>query len=112
MATARLQVLDEYAVDDNDYLDFMDDLKLWASKWVPEIQLAIAKESRGLFGNQAVRMLVGAWAEMERKDAAAAASAFDRAAECDGVVNPDDFKGIGTSEKGGYSEALYMLLVR
>ena len=112
MATARLQVLDELEVDENDYVDYMDDLKLWASKWVPEIQLAIAKESRALFENPAVRMLVGAWAEMERKDAAAAAYAFNRAAGGAGDVDPGDFRGIGTSEKGGYSEALYMLLVK
>ena len=113
MTTANLNILEaqEYELDSNDYYDFMEDLKLWASKWVPEIGIPIAKASNELFKDAAVRMLLHAWAEMERKDMTAYDCAFDHAANGDDV-DADDFKGIGTFDKAGYSQALYLLLVK
>ena len=113
MTTANLSILEEqeYELDGNDYCEFMDDLQLWASKWVPEIGIPIAKASRELFENAAVRTLLREWAKMERKDRAAYECAFQHAADGD-EVDADDFKGIGTFDKAGYSQSLYLLLVK
>lgn len=111
MAIARTRVIDECTVDENDYVQFSEDLQLYASKWVPSIQLGIARAARELFENAAVRMLVGEWADMERKDRAAAARAFERAGKYEDV-DAEDFRGIGTCEKSGFDSALYMLLIK
>lgn len=111
MAIAKLQVLEEYAYDENDFVNFTDRLGAWALTWVPEIGLGIAQNAKELFGNMAIRILVDEWAKLEEKDNLAFSTAFDKAAN--GIeINVDDFKGIGTAEKNAYSQALYLLLVR
>ena len=114
MTTANLNILTEndYALDDNDYIEFEENLMMWTSKWIPEIAFEIAKNKRDLFGHAAIRMLVNKWAELERKDKAAFEFAFQHAGSKDYEdMEADDFKGIGTYDKASYSEALRMLII-
>ena len=111
MTTANLQILEEYAIDGNDYISFCEDLALWAHTWVAEIALPIAKASRELFENQAVRMLVTSWAQMKRKDDEYYRVAFQHAVDGD-EVDADDLNSTYRNEVAAYSQALYLLLVK
>ena len=111
MATAKMQVLDEYVVDGNELIDFRADLMLWARNWVPEIAIGIAKQADELFKSRAIRMLVSEYAHAKREDMRSFENAWERALDGEDV-QPDDFRGIFYSDMSAYSQSLYMLLVK
>lgn len=112
MTTANLEVLNEYATDESDFVDFTDALGHWACMWTAEIAAPIARNARELFENRAVRGLVMQWAKLERigREAKLRDFAYMVNAKQDDPNMME--RNTWQREAGELSQALYFLLVQ
>ena len=112
MTTANLEVLNEYATDESDFIDFVDALGRWACMWVGTVAAPIAKNARELFENRAVRGLVMQWAKLEKLGREAKLRDFAYMVNA-GQDDPAMMEqNTWQREAGELSQALYFLLVQ
>jgi len=114
-ATANLQILDEMNCDPdklNNFEDFAETLGLWASQYIPEIQLPIARNAEELFEVASVRILLCKWHDAYKANRQWQRDCFkDIAVDGSGCVTPDSFNSYYKSEQNAYNTALHALII-
>lgn len=117
--TANLAILTDKCCDtDEDFKLFADNLARWCEQWIPEIAVPIMRKAHDLYGNAAIRILLGEWYDLKLKSVRDMHERLLRAAnyeELDMESEGGKYEFAETvyrREMGSYSDALYALLVR
>ena len=114
MTNANLEILNEYDADkQNNFEYFADVLGLWATQYVPEISMQVARYADELFDVQAVRILLGKWHDAYKKNRQHQRDMFNDIANGNGAdVKPEYFDSLYKSDQNAYNTALYALIIQ
>ena len=113
MTNANLEILQEYDADKlNNFELFADKLGLWATQYIPEISLTVAKYADELFDVPAVRILLDKWHISYKMNRKYQLDMFNDIANGNGQdVEPKDFENLYKTEQNAYNTALYALII-
>lgn len=112
MATAHLEILNDYQPFDMEFSDFREALARWSCRWVGEVSTPIAKNAKALFEDRAVRALVMRWDKLETLGHNERMRDFERMADESGGDSSLIVQNTWEREAGNLSQALYFLLVQ